>query len=142
VFSDADAMAIVDALTTFVKIHQQLLNTVSSFDTRLPLLLLIQRVTAHWQARHHHSGSLLWAAHRCGSEDPRGYRRRAYGTVSAPLRSTLILTSPSQSFAFALIAEIPTQKGAAQVQFSSLDATITVAINTYTQPSLPVVGAV
>jgi hypothetical protein len=88
---DADAKTVVSALTTFVKVHQELLSVVIGKHGLLTLFLF-----------------------------------------SEPIRQALVsLEGTVDTFAFVLIAVIPTQQPAANQQFSSLDVTVRLAITTY-----------
>uniref|UniRef100_A0A7I4AQQ5 Uncharacterized protein n=1 Tax=Physcomitrium patens TaxID=3218 RepID=A0A7I4AQQ5_PHYPA len=93
---DADAKLVVQSLTTFVQVHQALLNVVIGKHGLLTLIPFFE-----------------------------------------PIRLSLVsLEATIDAFAFALIAEIPTQKPAADVQFGSLSVTLQVAITTYSSPIL------
>ena len=88
---DADAKLVVDALTTFVHVHQALLNVVigkHGLTTMIPFF--------------------------------------------EPIRIALVsLEAVIDSFAFDLIALIPTQKPAAEKQFADLGVTLKEAQTTY-----------
>lgn len=87
----ADATAVTDVLTTFVQVHQALLNTVIGKHGLLSLFFFTE-----------------------------------------PVRVALVsLEASIDSFAFALIAKIPTQAPAATAQFDTLGRTLDNAIQTY-----------
>jgi len=91
---DADAQIVVDALTTFVRVHQALLNVVIGKHGLLTLIPFFE-----------------------------------------PIRQALVsLENIVDTFAFRLIARIPTQEAAAKGQFASLTITVDLAITTYEQP--------
>ncbi|KAG0585492.1 hypothetical protein KC19_2G016300 [Ceratodon purpureus] len=90
----ADAKTVVAALTTFVEVHQALLNVVIGKHGVLTLIPYFE-----------------------------------------PIRQALVaLEATVDSFAFYLIAVIPTEKPAADQQFGSLGVTVSLAISTYEQP--------
>ncbi|KAH8147611.1 uncharacterized protein LAJ45_08439 [Morchella importuna] len=92
--ADADAQLVVGALTTFVQVHQALLNVVIGKHGLLTLIPFFE-----------------------------------------PIRQALVsLEATVDTFAFYLIAMIPTQKPAADTQFGSLTVTVKFAITTYEQP--------
>lgn len=92
--ANADAQLIVNALTTFVQVHQALLNVLIGKHGVLTLIPFFE-----------------------------------------PIRLALVnLEAGVDTFAFYLIAQIPTQTTAANTQFGSLGVTVTLAIDTYTQP--------
>ncbi|KAG0586577.1 hypothetical protein KC19_2G101100 [Ceratodon purpureus] len=90
----ADAKTVVAALTTFVEVHQALLNVLIGKHGVLTLIPFFE-----------------------------------------PIRQALVaLEATVDSFAFYLIAVIPTEKPAANQQFGSLGVTVSLAISTYEQP--------
>ncbi|KAM5533915.1 hypothetical protein V8D89_012455 [Ganoderma adspersum] len=90
-YPDDAAVAVVDVLTTFVEVHQDLLN------------LVIGK----------HSLAAMFA-------------------LTAPIAAALRgLESVVDTFAFALIALIPTESSPATTQVNALSVTFTDAINTY-----------
>ena len=93
-FDDADAKLVVESLTTFVQVHQALLNVVIGKHGLLTLVPFFE-----------------------------------------PIRISLVsLEAVVDTFAYKLIAMIPTQKPAATKQFDSLGVTVQLAINTYETP--------
>jgi glycopeptide antibiotics resistance protein len=91
---DADAKLVVASLTTFVQVHQALLNVVIGKHGLITLIPFFE-----------------------------------------PIRVSLVsLEAIVDTFAFALIGLIPTQKPAAETQFNSLGITVKFAVETYQSP--------